>query len=76
MPLVRPGETATAYFGMQPDAQSQANILPQRSGLVKILSSGEAKRRRRTVCTPSRFNEAWRKEIYQDAFLTPGIWPL
>ena len=54
----------------------QGGGCPEQCGLVKIVSSGKARRRRRTLCTSSRRSAAWRNEIYQDAFLTPGIWPL
>ena len=44
--------------------------------LVKILSSGNAQTAPLYRGTASRLLEAWRKKIYQEAFLTPGIWPL
>ena len=44
--------------------------------LVKIFVQDKARRRRRIFYTPRRRNAVLREKIYQDAFLTPGIWPL
>ena len=44
--------------------------------LVKIFVQDKARRRRRICYTPRRRNAVLREKIYQDAFLTPGIWPL
>ena len=41
-----------------------------------IFVQDKARRRRRIFYTPRRRNAVLREKIYQDAFLTPGIWPL
>ena len=49
---------------------------PSESRLVKIFVQDKARRRRRIYYSPRRRNAVLREKIYQDAFLTPGIWPL
>ena len=56
--------------------------LPAHAGSVSGTGIGEDRSARRGVkptayrSTPRRHSDVWRDETYQDAFFTPGIWPL
>ncbi len=70
-----PDQTPSPQIGEDRSARQGAKQISTRIGkdaFVRRRCGGA----RRTCCTSSRRNAAWRKQTYQDAFFTPGICPL